>query len=140
MTFFVDANIFIYSAAPSDYRQPCLQVLEAVARGEAQGRTSTAVLEEVWHIERSGKAGNLDGLVKRSLTLMTPLLGVDEDALRIALALDAHGLGTNDRLHVGTCKAHAIDVILSAGRGFDAIRGIRRVDPLDTRATGRLLN
>ena len=27
MTFFVDANVIVYSAIPSDYRRPCLELL-----------------------------------------------------------------------------------------------------------------
>ena len=47
MSFFVDANVLVYSAVASEYREPCLEVLEAIARGDADGRTSSAALEEV---------------------------------------------------------------------------------------------
>ena len=139
MTFFVDANVLIYSAVDSEYREACLEVLEAIARGDLQGRTSTAVLEEVWYVEGSGRAGKLDGLAERAYTLLTPLLAVTDEAFRIALSLAAPNLGPNDRLHVGTCIAHDIDVVLTADQGFDGVRGIRRTDPLDSRARRRLL-
>jgi predicted nucleic acid-binding protein len=139
VTFFVDANVFIYSAAPSEYRDPCLEVLAAIARGEADGRTSTAALEEVWHAELSGRVGELDGLTERAYTAMTPLLAIGDETFRLALSVDAPNLGANDRLHVATCTANGIDVMLSADRGFDAHRGLRRVDPLDRRARRRLL-
>ena len=139
MTFFVDANVLIYSAVDSEYRKPCLEVLEAIAQGDAEGRTSTAVLEETWYVELSGRAGDLDGLAERVYTLFTPLLAVTDEAVRIALSLAAPNLGPNDRLHVGTCIAHDIDVVLTADEGFDGVRGIKRVDPLETRARRRLL-
>lgn len=139
MTFFVDANVLIYSAVDSEFREPCLEILEAIARRDAEGRTSTAVIEEVWHVELSGKAGALDGLAERVYTLFTPLLAVTDETVRLALSLEAPRLGTNDRLHVGTCVAHEIDVVVTADRGFDGVRGLRRVDPLDTRARRRLL-
>jgi predicted nucleic acid-binding protein len=141
VTFFVDANVVVYSAVPSEYRDGCLQVLEAIARGEVGGRTSTAALEEVWYIERSGRAGKLDGLTEHAYTLFTPLLLVTDESFRLALALavEAPQLGTNDRLHVGTCLAHEVGVIVSADAGFDGVRGIRRVDPLDARSRRRLL-
>lgn len=139
MTFFVDANVVVYSAAPSDYREGCVEVLEAIASGEVDGRTSPAVLEEVWYIERSGRAGRLDGLTKLAYTLFTPLLPVTDEAFHLALALEAPRLGTNDRLHAGTCMAHEIPVIVSADAGFDGVGGIRRVDPLNTRSRRRLL-
>lgn len=139
MTFFVDANVIAYAATPSPYREPCLAVLQAVARGDADGRTSTAALEEVWWIELSGRAGDLTGLTGDAYTILTPLLPVTDEAFKTALSLSAPDLGPNDRLHVGTCSTHGIDVIVSADRGFDGIRALRRVDPLDGRALRRLL-
>ena len=129
MTFFLDANVLIYSAVPSDYRDPCLEILDAVARGSAPGRTSTAALEEVWYVELSGKAGPLDGLTERLYKVLTPLLAVTDEAFRLAPGLDAPGLGPNDRLHAGTCLVHGIDTIVSADRAFDEITGIKRFDP-----------
>ncbi|MDE3076516.1 MAG: type II toxin-antitoxin system VapC family toxin [Chloroflexota bacterium] len=140
MTFFVDANVIIYGAGPTMYGEPGLEVLTAVASGEADGRTSTAVLEEVWYAELSGRIAGLSGLTERALTVFTPLLPVTDEAFRLALALHAPAhLGTNDRLHIGTCRAHGIDTIVSAVSSFDGIRTVRRVDPLDRMAVRRLL-
>lgn len=139
MSFFVDANVVIYAAVPSDYQAPCLEILEYVARGEAEGRTSTAALEEVWHIELSGRAGELDGLTERAYRVLSPLLAVTDEALRRALALRAPALGANDRVHVGTCLAHGIDAIVSADAGFAEVEGMAWVDPRDQAARQRLL-
>jgi predicted nucleic acid-binding protein len=130
MTFFVDANVIVYSAVESEYQAPCLALLQAIVAG-ADGRTSPAVLEEVWHIERSGRAGDMTGLAERAYRIFTPLLAVTDEALRLALALDAGRAGTNDRVHAGTCLAHDIATIVTADRGFDAVAELRRVDPLD---------
>jgi predicted nucleic acid-binding protein len=139
LTFFVDANVVIYGAVESPFRAPCLALLEAVARGRADGRTSSAVLEEVWHVELSGRAGVLDGLARHAYTLFTPLLPVGDDAFRRALDLDFTRLGANDRLHVGTCLAHGIDVVVTADTGFDEVSGLTRIDPLDAAAVEDLL-
>jgi predicted nucleic acid-binding protein len=128
--FFVDANVIVYSAVPSARREACLEVLAAIAAG-AKGRTSTAVLEEVWHLEITGRAGDLDGLTARAYAALGPLLPVSDESFRRALGLDAPALGTNDRVHVGTCLTHGIDVVLSVDRGFDSVAELRRVDPLD---------
>jgi predicted nucleic acid-binding protein len=79
------------------------------------------------------------GLTRRSYTLLSPLLPVTDDAFRRALALGAPGLGTNERLHAGTCEAHGIEAIVSADAAFDAFAALRRVDPLDAVATAALL-
>ena len=139
MTFFVDANAILYSAFPGAARDNCVRVLKAIAGGEAEGRTSPAVLEEVWHISRRDFEGGLDSVIGKALTIFSPLLPVTEDALAHALAMPDSRLDTNDRLHIGTCAAHKIDAVLTADRAFDGIRGIRRVDPFDTAAVEGML-
>ena len=138
MTFFVDANVLLYASVDCEQHDACAEVLRAIVEG-ADGRTSVTVFEEVWHIERSGRLGNLDGLAEEAYRLFTPLLPVSDEAFARALAVDASQLGANDRLHVGTCLTHGIDSIVTADRGFDGVRGIRRVDPLDAAARRRLL-
>jgi predicted nucleic acid-binding protein len=139
VTFFVDANAIVYSAVEGPGRASCLRVLEAVAAGEAQGRTSPAVLEEVWHVAERTYKGQLSGLVENALAIFSPLLSVTEAALSRALAMKASPLGPNDRLHVGTCATHGIGAVLTADRAFDGIDGIRRIDPLDAEAVDELL-
>lgn len=139
MTFFVDANVILYAATEGPYRAPCTRVLEAVAGGHADGRMSPAVLEEVWYVERSGRAGALEGLARQAFTIFTPLVAVTDEAFRLALDLRAPQLGPADRLHAGTCLAHGVEVILSADAGFDGLRSPRRVDPLDARRLRSLL-
>jgi predicted nucleic acid-binding protein len=138
VTFFVDANIFLYAAMDGEHHDSCAEVLKAVADG-ADGRTSVVVLEEVWHIERSHRLQGLAGVAERGYRAFIPLLSVTDEAFARALAVDASGLGTADRLHVGTCLVHGIDTIVTADRDFDGVPGLRRVDPLDARARGRLL-
>lgn len=139
MSFFVDANVLVYAAVASEYREPCLEILEAVAKGTAEGRISTAVFEEVWHIELSGRAGELGGLAKRTYTVFTPLLPVTDEIVARALSLDAPRLGANDRIHVATALANGIDVIVTADADFDGVPGIRRIDPFDGTARRLLL-
>jgi predicted nucleic acid-binding protein len=139
LRFFVDANVVLYSAVPSPYQGPCRRVLRAVASGQAQGSMSTAAMEEVWHLELSGRAGPLEGLTRRAYEVFAPLLPVTDDAFQHALNLAAPGVGANDRLHAGTCSAHGIVVICSADAGFDAVPGLRRVDPLDGPGLRRML-
>ena len=139
MTFFVDANVLVYAAVGApEHRDACLDVLYAIADG-ADGRTSAAVLEELWHLQQSKRAGDLGTIAEDAYELFSPLLPVTDRAFAIALGHNARRLGTNDRLHVGTCLDHGIESIVTADRGFDGVRGIRRVDPLDAAARRRLL-
>jgi len=139
LKFFVDANIVLYSAVPSDYRQPCLEIMGAVASGAAEGSMSTAGLEEVWHLELSGRVGQIRGLTAYAYSVFTPLLPVTDSDFQHALSLQGAQIGANDRLHVGTCSTNGIAVICSADSGFDSIAGLHRVDPLDARERRRML-
>jgi len=139
VTFFIDANIPIYTRLPSEYRDACLKILAAIAAGQADGRTSTAVMEEVWHFELSGRAPAVSGMTADAYTVFKPLLPVTDDIFRDALALADNRVGANDRVHVATCLANGIDTILSADRAFDSIERLHRVDPLDESAVMALL-
>jgi predicted nucleic acid-binding protein len=138
MTFFVDANAILYSALDVAARDNCARVLGAIATGEAEGRTSPAVLEEVWHVVVR-QYRELADIPDLALKIFSPLLPVTEEAFISALSMPDSRLGTNDRLHVGTCAVNAIDTVLTADRAFDGIKGIRRVDPFDTAAVEEML-
>lgn len=139
MTFLVDANVVVYAAVDSPYRANSVELLAAIARRDADGRMSTAVLEEVWHLELSGKAGDLSGLTAQAYTLFTPLLPVTDSTISRAFTLEASSLGANDRIHVATCLENEIETIVTADRGFEDLTGLRRVDPLDDSAVHLLV-
>jgi predicted nucleic acid-binding protein len=73
--------------------------------------------------------------------LFAPVLPVTDEIFGRALALvvPAH-LDANDRVHAATCLVMDIPVLVSADAGFDEVRGIRRVDPLNEKALRRLLS
>ncbi len=137
--FFVDTNIVIYARSSSQYSDPCVTILEAIAGGEARGCTSTAALEEAWHFELSERAPAIAGMTADAYALFKPLLSVTDDVFRNALALSNTRIGANDRVHVATCLANGIDTILSADRAFDSVEQLRRIDPLDAPAVAELL-
>lgn len=139
MSFFVDANVIIYAGSGSDRQEACVEILRAIALGEADGRTSTAVLEEVWHVELGDRQGRITGITERAYSTFAPLLSVTDEVFRGALGLAVAGLGANDRVHVATALANGIDTILTADASFEGIRGLRRVDPFDERSRRRLL-
>jgi predicted nucleic acid-binding protein len=139
MAFFVDANVIVYAATVGPYHESCVEILHTISEGHTGGRTSTAVLEEVWHVELSGKAGNISGLAENAYTLFAPLLAIDHEIVGAALSLSSAALGANDRIHAATCVLNDIDTIVTADADFDDVRGIRRVDPLDQRALRQLL-
>jgi predicted nucleic acid-binding protein len=129
----------MYTLVDDPMGRACGQILRAVAAGPAAGTTSTAVLEEVWHLELSDASGRSRGLTERCLAAITPLIAVDEEVFRLALGLPASRLGANDRIHAATCLVHGIDTIVTADRDFGEIAELRRLDPLDDTAIAGLL-
>ncbi len=129
--FLVDANVIVYAVSASELGERCRQILADIAGGEAEGRCSTAVLEEVWHLELSGRIAALEGQTRRAHSLFDPLLTVSHHSFGRALDLESSELGANDRLHVATCIDHQLQAIVSADRGFDRVDEVDRVDPFD---------
>jgi predicted nucleic acid-binding protein len=111
----------------------------ALGREQANGRTSSAVLEEVWHLELSGRVRGLDGLAARTHALMRPVLLITDDVIDRAFAIHAPRLGANDRFHAATCLVNGIATIVTADTDFDGLEGLGRVDPLDAVGIERLL-
>lgn len=130
--FLIDANVLVYAVAADEAGERCRALLAAVAAGEIEGVCSTAVMEEVWHLELSGGIEGMDGQTQRAHALLAPLLPVTEETFAAALGLDAPDpLGANDRIHVATCLVHGVGAILTADRAFDRQSAVRRLDPLD---------
>ena len=136
---FLDTNVFIYAASDSPYQEGCSIVIEALAAGTIAAVTSTAVIEELWHLELSGRVAGLEGVAQAAFTLMRPVLAVTDDIVAAAFAITASTLGVNDRIHVATCLMHGVGTVLTADRGFDHATGIRRIDPSDLSAVQSLL-
>lgn len=129
--FLIDTNAIVYAAGVGVVADRCRALLLAVADGRLDGRASTAVLEEVWHLELSGRVPGMDGHTALAVEVLSPLLAITDEVFGTALALDAPGLGANDRLHAATCFTNEIAVIVSSDRGFDAVAGLERVDPME---------
>lgn len=136
--FFVDANVVVYAASHTRYKQSSLAVLTAV-HTHGLGTTSVLALEEVWHLEHSGRVPEISGATTRALEVFQSPLPLTTRVLRATLALDVKGLGTADLIHVATCIDAGITDIVTADRAFDHAPGIRRIDPLDEVAIDRLL-
>lgn len=140
MAFFVDANVIVYAATPSPYQESCLNILQAAAANPQLATTSVAVLEEAWHIELSGRAGDLTGMTRDARTVFDPPLAITPAIFDRAMSLGSvDRLGANDRIHAATCLETGISIIVSADADFDDLPGLRRIDPLNRRAVRGLI-
>ena len=123
MTFFVDANVIVYAAVDGEYHDACVELLTAIVDGcgrdarrpQSWKRSGTSSARVGWAASTVSQSGHY--------RILSPLLPVTDEAFARALVIDAPQLGTNDRVHVGTCAVHGISTIATADRGFDAARG-----------------
>lgn len=138
---FIDVNVVVYADAEPDSEigNGCLQLLAAVGDGRLAARMSTAVLEEIWHLELRGRPPLRSGIARKTHSLFSPLLPVTDEIVQRALDLQVTGLGSNDRIHAATCMEAGIGTILTADVAFDGVAGLRRVDPADRGAVQGLL-
>lgn len=138
--FFIDTDVLVYAASDSPYQAGSAAVVRALGAGTVAAATSTAVIEELWHLELSGRVPGIEGIAEAAFTLLRPVLAVTDEVVAAAFDLKVSGVGANDRIHVATCLVHGIPAVLTADRGFDAVPGIRRVDPADLGAVRALLD
>jgi predicted nucleic acid-binding protein len=130
---FVDANVPMYAVGVAHpLKQPCVDFLEAVARGEVAALTDAEVLQEILHrystLSQRERAIEVIRLFIKVIPVVLPITLVDVEG-----ALDVHrryaGLQARDSLHVAVMVNNRVQRILSADQHFDAVAEAQRFDP-----------
>lgn len=137
MTVFIDTAVLMYAAgAVHPLRDPCRRLLREVADGKLEAVTSAEVIQEILH--RATRIGRHDAgaaLARASLDLFAPVLPITHALMRrLPDLVDRYpNLEARDLVHVATCLHEGIRDIISPDKGFDAVDGIRRLDPATMR-------
>lgn len=130
---FVDANVPMYAVGTAHpLKQPCVDFLEAVARGEIAALTDAEVLQEILHrysaLDQRERAIEVVQLFVKVVPVVLPITLAD-----VKRALDTHRryarLQARDSLHVAVMVNNGIRRILSADQHFDAVSQVQRFDP-----------
>jgi predicted nucleic acid-binding protein len=130
---FVDANVPMYAVgAAHPLKQPCVDFLEAVARGEVTALTDAEVLQEILHrysaLNKRERAIEVVRLFVSVVPTVLPVTLADIEG-----ALDVHQrygeLQARDSLHVAVMINNRVRCILSADQHFDAVSEVQRFDP-----------
>ena len=130
---FVDANVPMYAVgAAHPLKQPCVDFLEAVARGEVTALTDAEVLQEILHrysaLNKRERAIEVVQLFVSVVPRVLPVTLADIEG-----ALDVHqryrGLHARDSLHVAVMTNNHVRRILSADQHFDTVSEVQRFDP-----------
>lgn len=133
MTYYLDANIFIYANNPDDpYYRACSGVLKAVALKNKMAVTSTETIQEI--IFYSQKFKDVDAgiyIAKEILKIVPRILPVDLKVVHkyITLVGEYPKMDSRDSLHVAVCLSNGITSIISVDKGFDGVKEINRIDP-----------
>jgi predicted nucleic acid-binding protein len=136
---FVDTSVLVYAAgADHPLRGPCAAVMRAIDEGEIEAVTSAEVVQEIFHRYLAIRRPDIaDALARSTLDAFAPVLPITHALMRRVpdLAQRYPGLSARDTIHVATCIHEGITEIISADRGFDAVREVRRIAPEEFTAT-----
>ena len=133
MTVFIDTAILMYAAgAEHPLRAPCQAIVRAVGAGTVEAVTSAEVIQELLHrCAAIGRRGEGADLAAAALDLFAPVLPITQALMRRVPELLRRypDLSARDAIHVATCLHEGIAEIVSPDRAFDAVPGLRRLDP-----------
>lgn len=129
----VDADVFMYAAgAPHRCKEPSLELLGGIARGETEATTDAEVLQEILHryraIDRGSDGRRVFDLVRRIIPAVLPVTGEVLDHAR-HLMDRYEGLVARDAVHAAVVRTNGLRAICSYDRDFDIIEGLHRVEP-----------
>jgi predicted nucleic acid-binding protein len=129
----VDTTVLVY-AVGTDHplREPCRQLIRAIADGTILATTTIEVIQEFTHV-RARRRDRKDAaeLARDYIELLSPLLIVEETDLREGLRLYEEGtaFGSFDAVLAAAARAAGAEALVSADGGFSGIAAVRHVVP-----------
>jgi uncharacterized protein len=138
----LDTTVLVYAVgADHPLREPCQQLIRAIAGGTILATTTIEVVQEFTHV-RARRRDRKDAaeLARDYIELLSPLLIVEETDLREGLRLFEEGtdFGAFDAVLAAAAHAAGAETLVSADTGFSGIAAIHHVVP-DANGVRRLL-
>jgi uncharacterized protein len=128
----LDTTVLAYAVgADHPLREPCRQLIRAIADGTVLATTTVEVIQEFTHVRaRRRDRKDAAALARDYIELLSPLLIVEETDLREGLRLyeEKSGFGAFDAI-VAAAHAAGADALVSADSGFADITAIHHVVP-----------
>lgn len=131
---FIDTNIFLRYLTkddPSKYDK-CREIFKNATEGKIALATSGMVIAElIWTLLSYYKVAKADIVEKVSIIISTDSLYIhDKDIIADALVLYSRkNIDYIDAYNAVFMRYHGVDEIYSYDRDFDAIEGVKRVEP-----------
>jgi predicted nucleic acid-binding protein len=129
----LDTTVLVYAVGSEHpLREPCRELVRAVAAREIEASTTVEVIQEFAHV-RARRRGNADAaeIAGDYLELLSPLIDVSASALRSGLRLFAESseLGAFDAVLAAAASSAVVTALVSADRAFAGVSGLRHVIP-----------
>lgn len=129
----IDSATAIYAmGSAAAEREAARAFISGLIRGGARAYASVEMIQEFSHhrLRRTGSRSVAaeDG---RYVASLVTTLNFDREVLDLSLELiERTGIRGRDAVHAATALAYGIEKIASPDPAFDAVPGIRRIDPL----------
>jgi predicted nucleic acid-binding protein len=138
----VDTTVLVYAkGSEHPYRDPCRELIAAVADGRLRATTTAEVVQEFAHL-RARRRGRADAaaLARDYSELLFPLLPITAESLGDGLRLfeGAERLGAFDAVLAAAAIAGGATALVSVDTAFAEVAGLSNVIP-DARGVGLLL-
>ena len=138
----VDTTVLVYAkGSEHPYRDPCRELVAAVADGRLQATTTAEVIQEFAHV-RARRRGRADAaaLARDYGELLSPLLPITAESLTAGLRLfeSAERLGAFDAVLAAAATAGGATALVSADTAFTEVAALSHVIP-DSRGVEILL-
>lgn len=129
----LDTTVLVYAVgAEHPLRDPCQQLIRAIANGTLLATTTIEVIQEFTHV-RARRRDRKDAaeLARDYIELLSPLLIVEEADLREGLRVyeEGTGFGSFGAVLAAAARAAGAEALVSADAGFSSIAAIRHVVP-----------
>lgn len=129
----LDTTVLVYAKGQHHYlRDPCLQLVDAIAEGQIEATTTVEVIQEFVQV-RSRRRDRSDAaaLGRDYAELLSPLLSPSAQDLYDGLALyeRSRGIGAFDAVLVAAAARAGISTLVSADTAFAGVSQVAHVVP-----------
>ena len=129
----LDTTVLVYAkGTPHPYRDPCRELIAAVAESRLRATTTAEVIQEFTHVRarRRGR-GEAAMLARDYRQLLSPLLRITAESLEGGLRLfeSSERLGSFDAVLAAAATAAGARALVSVDAAFAEVAGLRHVVP-----------
>lgn len=138
----LDTTVLVYAKGTAHpLRDPCRNLIAAIADGQIEATTSAEVIQEFVHVRaRRRERGDAAELGRDFADLLSPLLAIDRGHLQAGLSLfeRSERLGAFDAVLAAAAVDAGAETLVSADTAFAEVSGVGHVQP-DAAGIAKLL-